>query len=873
MAPVALLRAEGLHSSPKPLTAPAGALLDAINVSVRRSGIYETRRGFSIDGTFPDDVTTTAPGAYFGLAHFMQTDGTGYIPGWSGGAFGNIPATPRDNTLQRLNFVEAGNRLWYTDRQYTKALGFTGPFGQIGPAPSGLPMPSDPTLVSGGITTTPGWMANNTSVAYRYTYLTTAGGRIIESAPSNRVILTNTSGATRNTSVRIFRTAFPGGIIPTTVRLYRSDAVASGTTPSDELFLAVETPLAFDGFGRFDIADTQPEALLGLPLYTNPVTGDGILAANGLPPNGVDVELWDGRLWVANTRSPSTASATLIGVGAPNGLQPGDTITVNGVAYRAYPGGVSTSVDFDLVTSGTPAQNIEGTARNLVATVNNHNAFNSLPTVARYMSAGDDAPGIIAFEWQTADGTVGPNISVSRPTAWQITQQTTVDAKPHAIAFSKQDQPDAFPLTNFILVNTSAAPILRIHALRDRMFVFKTDGLYVVSGSFPYRVDMLDDTAILVSPDAIAQCNGVLYALTSQGAVAITDAGVRIVSLPIEQLIRKALADAGVGGDYLNLEPFKNFKAWGRATFAVGYETERRVQFWLEGLLGLTLNVMYDAWTIHLPPLASIETEPEVEPTSGAVVGTKLEWAMVEPATGRMWLWEARRSWSERKRLDRWDNGDEAVPGPLGFAWDVPLNDTTFSGLWEGAQPGDVLQIVIRPDESEPDAPTELIAAMRVVSATATTLTIDSPIANDVWDEAVAAPASDFTLSRPIPVFIRYAPITAGQPHLTKSFREVTFHFIDYSVEHADIIATTELVTAGPADAPQPVDGEKTLWTAERDGAEEPLLRDNKRRLIPREKQRGAQVLVGWRVNEAFASWELCGVSVEVDGVSERNSR
>lgn len=870
MGTVTLLQAEGLISSPNELTLPSGGLVEAFNVQVRRKGIYEPRRGFSLGNgpaSFGDmKVQTAAAKNFFGITHVIDAGGNGYI--------GNVELPgflPRDNSLQRINMVQTGDRLWVSDRQFTKAVSFTGAFGSLAQAPAGLPQPNDMRLNTRSSWTEPGWMATNTSVAYRATFVYYLDGRLIESAPSNRIVATNT-GSPANPNLRLSFQSFAGTVEPQFVRLYRSEAVPIGVTPSDELFLAVEQAYSHPT-GVTDILDTQPEALLGPPLYTNPVTGDGILSANFPPPNGVDVELFDGRLWVANTRGPSRATVTLIGVGAPNGLQAGDTITVNGVTYTANGGGTT---GFALSTGGTPTQNIETTARNLVDTINNHNRSLTPPaTLARYLSSVDDAPGIIGFEWQTPTGAVGANVTVSRSSAWQITQQTTVDHRPHGVSFSKQDQPDAFPATNFILVNTSAASILRIKALRDRLFVFKTDGLYIISGTAPYRVDMLDDTAILVSPDAIAQCNGVLYALTLQGAVAITDSGVRIVSLPVEQLIRKTLADAGVGEDFTGAKYQQNLKDLGRKTFAVAYETERLVTFWLAGSLGLAFNTLYNVWTINLAPLvdAASSRRRTVVPllTLGAL--ERLEWAGVEPTSGAMWLWQEQQEWKERKRLDRWDNADEVpdagdLSGEPTIATVLPWSDTT------NVRVGDALQVLSKNDADLPAVPASLAIAVRIVGKTPTSLVIDAPLAFDIFSVS-EAPGTDVrtVISRAIPVLLRYAPITAGQPHLTKSFREATFHFMDYSVERANVICTTELVTNLPPDATQPVQGPPNLWTETRDSDEVPVPRDNKRRLIPHDKARGTQLVIGWEVFEPFCHWLLCGVSVETDGVSERNSR
>jgi hypothetical protein len=153
--------------------------------------------------------------------------------------------------------------------------------------------------------------------------------------------------------------------------------------------------------------------------------------------------------------------------------------------------------------------------------------------------------------------------------------------------YSKTDEPEAVPYLNYLDVGSRNYPIYRVIGLRDRLFVLKTDGIYVVTGEYPFRVDLLDDTTRILCADSVASVNNAVYFLANQGVVSVSDAGVKIVSRPIERTL-------------LQSEAFTSRTA---QTFAVGYETERSYLLWLaaEGDAAASeayvYNALTNAWT------------------------------------------------------------------------------------------------------------------------------------------------------------------------------------------------------------------------------------------------------------------------------------
>src|SRR4029077_7061628 len=108
-------------------------------------------------------------------------------------------------------------------------------------------------------------------------------------------------------------------------------------------------------------------------------------------------------------------------VGAPFGMQIGDTFTItdqNSLVAQVYTGAAANNAaarQFKIDTSGTIAQNIDATARNLVAMINQDPA-NSL-YYAQYITGENILPGAITLVSQNLQN---PQFFVnsSRQTCW-----------------------------------------------------------------------------------------------------------------------------------------------------------------------------------------------------------------------------------------------------------------------------------------------------------------------------------------------------------------------------------------------------------------------------------------------------------------------
>lgn len=119
---------------------------------------------------------------------------------------------------------------------------------------------------------------------------------------------------------------------------------------------------------------------------------------------------------------------------------------------------------------------------------------------------------------------------------------TAADINPGGLSWSKDDEPEHVPLAignnaNNKIVGVQSERVLRLMASRDALWIFKTDGLWRLSGVSArsgWRIDPFDPTLRLLNADACVVLDDVVYAWTNRGFVAVSDAGVDPISPPID---------------------------------------------------------------------------------------------------------------------------------------------------------------------------------------------------------------------------------------------------------------------------------------------------------------------------------------------------
>lgn len=220
----------------------------------------------------------------------------------------------------------------------------------------------------------------------------------------------------------------------------------------------------------------------------------------------------------------------------------------------------------------SPAQNIDETARALVNAINNNPAGN---VNAYYVGDTNAVPGQILLQTRDLSGAAffmtvnstatGSQFSPTLPTSGNSVISTN-EVEPNALFYSKYQQPEAVPAVNKFFVGPKDKAILRILPLRNGLFVLKEDGIYRVTGdNASFTLDPFDNSAFLIAPDSAVVLNNLIYMLSSQGIVTLSDTGVSVISRPLEDKLDKVTSAA------------YDFRF---NTFGVAYESDRAYLMW-----------------------------------------------------------------------------------------------------------------------------------------------------------------------------------------------------------------------------------------------------------------------------------------------------
>lgn len=628
------------------------------------------------------------------------------------------------------------------------------------------------------------------------------------------------------------RVDIPAGITPSHfLRLYRSETSATaGAEPSDELFMACEK--TFDSAdiasGSLTFFDSTPELFLGDPLYTNANTGDGSIGANEQPPIGVDLTAWDGRLWIANVTQKQRMNLQLLGVGSPDGIQDGDTLTIAGIVFT-FKTSPSTFNEIAIISASTPSLSIELTARQIERTVNFSD--DNLTVSLRYASASGDVPGKLELE-ERAIGGSRFGVVTDRPSAFNPPFPSTLvgasqtaysdnNRKPHALMYSKPGQPEAVPLVNEVLVGAQNHAILRVAPLRGSLIVFKTDGIWTVTGTNGVYATERIAVAKLLSPETVVFFSDRIWALTNQGIINVTEsAGVSVVSRPVESDITDLF------GSLLSSVKLNSF--------AVGYESERRFLCWLPSDTELDYATGAFNYSTATQAWTSI-----VKAATCGVMDPELDLLVIGSATSNTVV-------TERKEITADDYMGE------GFSCYIASSSGKSVAVIDASE----VEIGDRLDDGSVSS---LIVGVDIDTNTLTVLSEED------WTAGAA------TVYQGIPIVVEWNPVSSDNPALCKMHRQLTWLF---KRMNAHLFVTT----FGSELVPLQSEVEMTFEGYGDGGYGEPDWGNTSaksRRITPLPRNHGmaAQLSVGFRLREAGARFQLQGWVVEHEPDSEKGSR
>jgi len=677
-----------------------------------------------------------------------------------------------------------------------------------------------------------GYMSNNNQVAYRIVWgITDANNNKVLGAPSQRIIVINNSGGTRDVALTF---DLPAGVTTSHIyQIYRS-AQSGGvaTEPSDELQLIVEkNPSAAEVAAlSASYTDSTPDNLRGAALYTNP-SQQGIAEANDEPPLAKDIAVFKNCAFYANLISKQRMYITLISAGG-SGLVNDDTVTIAGVVYTGKATETPASGEFKISTSGTAAQNIEDTAKSLVKVINQYASNTSV--YAYYVSGYQDLPGQILIEERSIGGAVfyalssrGSAFSPNLPSSG-TSYPSTNDTQQSYVAISKPGQPEAVPLKNYFPVGSGAAAVLRIVPLRDSAFILKEDGIFRVTGESvdDFRIEEFDKTTILTCQESAVALNNQVYAWTTQGIVAISEGGTRIMSRPVELTLLQ-----------VSTSNYTNFDS---ASFGVGYESDRKYGFaTVTGTSDTYAKRMYvynfltETWTYW---------------------DFNLTCGIVSKRDNKLYLGDAVLNYIRQERKDYriTDYADRELSLNIlsSSGTTVELADTTGLAIgWSIAQFSGTI-------------PVRDSVIQSIVDSTHVTV-------NDTlnWESGSA------TGYEPIEAMMTWAPLHGDMPAVLKHFQDqvaifsnANFDTLEFSYT-SDLSIVSETVEMSPkGGAPYGLFG----WGEAEWGGGTPQLQPI-RTLVPKEKARCHWLNLSATHEQALTSFALAGLTLFFEPVSSRS--
>lgn len=572
-------------------------------------------------------------------------------------------------------------------------------------------------------------------------------------------------------------------------------------------------------------SDIVPDALRGATIYTA-ASQEGLAYGNERPPLAKDIATFRDCTFFANVESLERYYLTILAVDG-SGLINNDTITIGGITYTGKTAGENiTNAEFQVVTTGTAAQDIRDTALSLVRVINRHV---SSTVYAYYLSGVDDLPGKILLESRTL-GAASFAVTASRGSAFNpalpssgTAESSTNDEYVNGLFWSKTNQPEAVPLVNFATVGSKDKAIKRIIPLKDSLLVFKEDGIWRVSGYYPsFSVDLIDSSAALIGNETPAILNNMVFCLSTQGIISVGES-VSVISLAIEDAIREKIGSNQSGVESLS--------------FGISHETERKYFLHLPTNSASTFcesAFVYNSFTRtfvrHL-----------VDATCG-YVGNQNNYYLGDASNPNVLV--------EKKTNTYADHADYGFTTTIAT---VSSNDITVGSNYDTIEVGDIIW-----------QSSTLFAAV----ASKTDLTSTITVGNNPGFTVAAC-----TVLKAIPVEIQWAPVTMGNPAIMKHFHtceillRAGFQGTGYVGFTTDIDQSEELVEIEGADI--------GLWGLFSWGEAEwggTPVRRALRQWIPRNKQRCTQLIPSFQHSWGYSLFKLQGISLFGEMGSERST-
>lgn len=845
-----MLSIKGLYLNPSTFGSDAqGALTIANNVVIDRPSVVATRRGFSNAFSTLDSTGSNSLFQYANTLLAHGTDDKMYVDVLGNGTFtpyvGTYDVPIPSSASSRVRGLETNKNFYFITSNGTYRIDTPPGTPRLAGSPPGL-------SGEGVILGTTGFLPTNTLVAYRVVFgYRDFNQQLVLGAPSSRIVIANTSANSTNVTLT-FQVpkeiqASPANFF---FQVYRGNASPNLTTdPDDEMSLTYEDVCS--GTPTITINDITPSALLGAALYTNQGQ-DGILQSNYRPPWAADVCTFKQYAFYANTRTIHNANATIISAGAANGpdaMVTGDTITFT----ATEPGGPTFTLtaaaandfitgEFAVSNTGSPGFDIQTTASNLCLVANAFAGNTFL--AAYYVSEAFELPGKMRFDRLTLTE-ANFTITSTNSGCWEqaLPIKSINDTRPNRIYYSKFNQPEAVPVVNYIEVGSANAPINRIIPLRDGVMVLKQDGVFRISNAAPpFTITAVDYNIRILADNSAAELNNLVYFLSDQGVVALSDSDAEVKSFVLDKTIIE------------NTSPtlFPNLQAtvWGQA-----YQSDRKYILAMpttaidtQATQQYVFNHFTNVWTRWtIPSSCAIVFRKTGKLYLGSLGGSA-------PGVNNSYLYEERKSFTT---ADYADSQFTMVNSTVGNTNIIVIDNPTLP-LTTTIEVGDTIL------QSSSSSQARIL--QKSVGLAQTTLVLDK---NRTWK------AGALLLFKPIKCEVQTIQLDCQNPGMNKQFSEMVYIFTEQSFSQLLVRISTNTTSTPANDILIPLTqggwGIDPWGTTPWGGS--PSGQGKIRRYVPQAVQRAGWLYLNISNAEAFSAFGWSGVELFFNSTSSRERK
>lgn len=585
----------GLFTNVNQLAAPEGSMRHCSNAVIDQTGVVECRRGQrKASNVAPQDMDRifNFNGDPWGFSKRVGNTGADLFKrisenSWSG-IYGTYPST-YDRSI-----ISAGGIVYFTSdagvRKVTSSTTTT--TGAVG-----IGVPTCPAgiaaLSSGG-----SFLANGSSTVYRAVLGYRENGITYLGGSSGRFGVSNGGGSAKDVDLTI---PLPSGLTTKyfiqTYRAYQLPTPGSGPISlNDDLQLTDERPITSTAIsnGYIQLTDTTKDDSLGALLYTAS-SQEGPDQSNDLPPIASCLAWYKNRLFFGDIKQPGTVNIRL-----SDRLSLGQTITIGTEIYTASASeGTGSSTDFKFFSTADLVRDIEETCLSLCRRINTVSSL----VYAYYTSPpqyfGD--PGQISFVAKWTDSDTTKAIYSSNNNVWipNLPTDSTVETPaqlsidkyietPGMVMFSKDQEYEAVPILNFLIVGNKTSRVLSMAALNEAIVVFKEDGVFLITGvdNESFTVQTISKDSVLYARRTVTVLGNNAYGLLQDGLYEFSETGAfRNISLPV--------ADKILQYSLNNLS----------SVFSVANPGDRKLIYFCSDNLGYAnrayvYSQIYDVWTM-----------------------------------------------------------------------------------------------------------------------------------------------------------------------------------------------------------------------------------------------------------------------------------